>query len=894
MPQELSPQIGWSSPMPGATSARGTSVPELRSMRYVLSILARPTAPSLALGLVVAAALAAAETVLGYVLSRVAPEDTVGVVYLLGVVVIAIGWGFRLAAATSVASILAFDFFLIAPVGSLTVTDSRDWVALAVLLVVALLASSVADLARRAAEADQRRRKAELSGELGRVAAEQQAALRRVATLVARGVNPSEVFAAVARELAGILGVQNAAVWRYEPDGAATLLAAYDAPDAKKMPVGMRFTLEGDNIAAMVLHTGAAARMDSHDHAAGSAAAQIRELDLKGGVGAPIIVDGRLWGAAIVGTSRPEPLPADTEARVADFADLFATAIANAATRAELEVSRDELRVLAEQQAALRRVATLVAREVAPTEVFAAVTGELARRLEVHHCTLFRYESDDTATLLATRHDGGLIEAAVGQRFSFQGDNLARLVFDTGRAARMDSHDNASGLAAAHIRRLGIRSAVGAPIIVGAHVWGVAIVGSSASEPLPPDTEARIANFADLVATAIANAATRDELQTSRGSLAGLATHQSALRRVATLVARGASPSDVFAMVTEEMARCLNAGNAGLGRFEDDEVVVLAVSQFDQDMKYVPVVGERIALEGDNFLARVFRTGAPARVDSSESQKAPGTIAARVRELGLGCTVAVPIVVDGRVWGAATVGAAQSLPPNTEARIGDFADLVATAIANAATRDELIASRARIVAAADEARRRFERDLHDGAQQRLVSLGLELRAAEAYVPADRQELKEQMSRLVTSVAEVSAEVQEISRGIHPAILSRGGLGPALKTLARRSAVPVDLDLRVDRRFADSIEVGAYYVVAEALTNAAKHARASVVEVCAHATDAALRLEIRDDGIGGAAAGKGSGLTGLVDRVEALGGRIAVQSPAGNGTSLLVDIPLDTT
>ena len=231
---------------------------------------------------------------------------------------------------------------------------------------VALLASSVADLARRAAEADQRRREAELSGELGRVVAKQQAALRQVATLVARGVDPSEVFAAVPRELAQVLGVQNAAVWRYEPDGAATLLAAYDAPDAKKMPVGMRFTLEGDNIAAMVLHTGAAARMDSHDHAAGSAAAQIRELDLKGGVGAPIIADGRLWGAAIVGTSRPEPLPPDTEARVVDFADLVATAIANAATRAELEVSRDELRVLAEQQAGLRRVATLVAREVAP------------------------------------------------------------------------------------------------------------------------------------------------------------------------------------------------------------------------------------------------------------------------------------------------------------------------------------------------------------------------------------------------------------------------------------------------------------------------------------------------------------------------------------------------
>jgi GAF domain-containing protein len=309
--------------------------------------------------------------------------------------------------------------------------------------------------------------------------ADKQAALRRVATLVARGVDSSEVLSAVAEQLAGVLGVQNAAVWRYEPDGAATLLADHDEPGAKKMPVGKRFTLEGDNIAAMVLHTGGTARMDTRDGATGSAAAEIRELGLRGGVGAPIIVAGRLWGAAIVGTSQSTPLPPDTELRVEDFAELVATAIANAATRAELQASRDELRAIADQQAALRRVATLVAREVAPMEVFSAVAGELARRLEVHHTTLFRYESDGAATLLAARHDGGLIEAAVGQRFSFQGDNLARLVFDTGRAARMDSHDNASGEAAAHIRQLGIRSAVGAPIIVGDRLWGVAIVGSS-------------------------------------------------------------------------------------------------------------------------------------------------------------------------------------------------------------------------------------------------------------------------------------------------------------------------------------------------------------------------------------------------------------------------------
>ena len=232
------------------------------------------------------------------------------------------------------------------------------------------------------------------------------------------------------------------------------------------------------------------------------------------------------------------------------------------------------------------------------------------------------------------------------------------------------------------------------------------------------------------------------------------------------------------------------------------------------------------------------------------------------------------------------------LPAETEARVGDFTDLVATAIANAQTHAELTASRVRIVAAADDARRRIERDLHDGAQQRLVSLGLELRAAEARVPTQLNPLKEQISHLVTTVAEISTELQELSRGIHPAILSKGGLSPALKTLARRSAVPVELVLAVDRRLPDSSEVAAYYVVAEALTNAAKYARATEVKVCVDTEGPNLHLSVRDDGIGGADAAKGSGLVGLIDRVQALGGILVISSHPGNGTSLDVNIPFE--
>jgi PAS domain S-box-containing protein len=211
-----------------------------------------------------------------------------------------------------------------------------------------------------------------------------------------------------------------------------------------------------------------------------------------------------------------------------------------------------------------------------------------------------------------------------------------------------------------------------------------------------------------------------------------------------------------------------------------------------------------------------------------------------------------------------------------------------------ASRDELIASRARIVTAGDEARRRLEHNLHDGAQQRLVSLGIELRMAQEAIPVEQTDLKEQLSHIMSGLTDCSQELQEIARGIHPAVLSKGGLGPAFKMLARRSSVPVTLDVTIDRRLPASIEVAAYYAVAEALTNAAKHAHASEVTVCAEKQDDNLRLLVRDDGIGGANPTEGSGLVGLKDRVEALGGRIQVSSPPRGGTSLHINIPLDRT
>ena len=369
------------------------------------------------------------------------------------------------------------------------------------------------------------------------------------------------------------------------------------------------------------------------------------------------------------------------------------------------------------------------------------------------------------------------------------------------------------------------------------------------------------------------------------------ARQQTALRRVATLVARGVPPSEVFSAVVAELASCLDSRNASLWRYEPDGTALLLAAADEPGLQKMPV-GERFSLDGENVAAMVRRSGRAARMDSHDH--AAGSAAARIRALGLCSAVGAPIVVDNRVWGVAVAGSSRSdaFPPGAEQRVSDFADLIAIAIANVQARAELTASRARIVAAADDTRRRIERDLHDGAQQRLVSLGLRLRLAEESVTPEQMALREQISDVVTGLVAVSDELREMSRGIHPAILSKGGLGPALRTLARRSAAPVNLDVAVPRRLPDYVEVAGYYVVAEALTNVTKHAQASQVHLAVKTEGDDLYLSIRDDGIGGADAGKGSGLIGLVDRVEALGGRIDITSHRGDGTSLDVVIPLE--
>jgi signal transduction histidine kinase len=531
---------------------------------------------------------------------------------------------------------------------------------------------------------------------------------------------------------------------------------------------------------------------------------------------------------------------------------------------------------LATEQAALRRVATLVARGVSPSELLPIVAAEMARCLEVHHAVVGTYEGEDALTIVGVYDEDGPAKLRVGQRLTLDGDSIATRVLSNRRPARMEIRDHAPGSVAGWVRELAPSWRVGAPIVVNGRTWGLAVVGSPWSQPLPPDTEARIGEFTDLVATAIAAATTRAALEACLDRVAVLAEQQAALRRVATLVARELAPAEVFAGVAEEMARCMRVENAAVLRFEADGAVPI-VGGRDEPQTAEVAVAERYSSEVDHVAALVLATGRPARIDNHNRH-----------------AIGAPIVVDGRVWGLAVVAssASQPLPPTTEDRIGDFAELVATAIRNAAARAELKASRKRIVAAADDARRRLERDLHDGAQQRLVSLAIETQMAQALVPPELDDLKSRLSRIVSGLTDISAELRELSHGIHPAILARGGLGPALDAVARRSAVPVTLDLALNRRLPECVEVAAYYVVAEALTNAAKHAQASEVTVRAVDDGDALDISVCDDGVGGADFDNGSGLVGLTDRVEALDGRLHLVSPPEVGTSLSVSIPVD--
>ena len=371
--------------------------------------------------------------------------------------------------------------------------------------------------------------------------------------------------------------------------------------------------------------------------------------------------------------------------------------------------------------------------------------------------------------------------------------------------------------------------------------------------------------------------------------LRGFGEEQAALRRVATLVAEDAPPAAVLDAVTREAGQLLHADYATMNRFSPDGAVTV-VATWSSAGPAFPVGGKE-TLGGRNMHTMMFRTRQPVRIDDYASTSGP--IAKAAREFGLRAAVGVPVSVEGRLWGVMIVGSrTEPLPPGTEARLSGFTELAATAIANAEARAAVTTSRARIVAAGDATRRRIERDLHDGVQQRLVSLALQLRAAQAAAPPTAGGLIEQLDHLASGLDGVLAELREIARGLHPAILADGGLRPALKTLARRSAVPVHLDIHLEGRLPEPVEIAAYYTVSEALTNAVKHAQATDADVAVAASDGILHVRVRDNGRGGADCSHGTGLVGLKDRAEALGGRLYLDSPRGAGTTVEITLPLD--
>jgi len=447
-------------------------------------------------------------------------------------------------------------------------------------------------------------------------------------------------------------------------------------------------------------------------------------------------------------------------------------------------VSRDppdqaRLGQLAEEQAALRRVATLVARGAAPEEVFTAVAGEVGQLLPVDQAALCRYEPDGALTFVS---QWGSVTARfpVGSRWMLGGHNVGTLVFQTGRPARVDYNaKSSSGPLGVGIREAGLRSAIGTPIIVEGRLWGTISVASQREQPLPADAEARLVSFTELVATAVANAE-------SRAALAQLAEEQAALRRVATLVARATAPQEVFAAVAEEVGRLLAADFATLVRYDPQDTLEVVGAWTRTGAPAPTPVGGKLPLGGRNVTTLVYRTGRPARIDYSDVSGVIGQIASR--DWGLRSSIGVPVSAESRLWGCMVVAFSRQgllpLPADTEVQLARFTELVATAIANAQSRSELAASRRRIVAASDQARRRIERDLHDGTQQRLVSLALAARTAEADVAAGRGDPRAYLARIAAGLADAVAELQELSRGIHPAALSEHGLGPALRTLAR--------------------------------------------------------------------------------------------------------------
>ena len=536
----------------------------------------------------------------------------------------------------------------------------------------------------------------------------------------------------------------------------------------------------------------------------------------------------------------------------------------------------DGLERVAEEQAALRRVATLVAKGATEGELAAAVARELGHLFSSQAASVLRWDGDTIRVIGDWRHDRGAMKSA-GRVFAFGGDTITVRVVESAAPARVaSSSDMRTEFGKQRWAELGYEASIGAPIFVDGSVWGVVTVSrTQPGDTFPPGAEQQLADFAALVAQSIVNAEARRET-------AALVAEQSALRRIATLVAGGKPQAEVVDEVTSAVGKLFGASKVMLVRWEgvQDEVAVVG-SWTSRDAP--PVEPGTVYHPGhESATIRVLETGLASRSEDPPEQE------------GACSMISAPVIVKAALLGALTASrpVEHAFPAGAEIRLRSFADLAAQSIANERAQAELRASRARIVRTADETRERFERNLHDGAQQRLVSVSVVLRLAAAKLPSAPDDARSLIAGASEELTLALEELRDLARGLHPAVLTKHGLEPALEALASRAPLPVHVSNELGTRLPAPVEAAVYYVVSESLTNVVRYSQASRVDVRLTSVEGVVRVEVADDGVGGADIGAGSGLLGLADRIETLGGRFGVESPPGEGTRVWAEVDLD--
>ena len=687
--------------------------------------------------------------------------------------------------------------------------------------------------------------------------ADEQTALRQVAELIARTAPTEEIFAAAAVNASRLLNGAPMTLTRFGRGRVLVVLATHGGP----APIGTRISYEPETLPDQVRRVARAVRVDDYSKELDADLAV--QYNLAAAVSVPISVGDDVWGM-LTATSDSAPVPAGTEERLLQFASLVSAALSNVQARTELQS-------LADEQAALRSVAELAAQDVPAEEVLAAVARQASRLTDVDFSTLLRFEPDGSTEIAAL--DGAPSGITVGMRAPATGDGATQLVWRTGRPARIDNLAESSGHWAQVAHGRGFTTSAAVPILSQGTLWGVLVVVGR-DKPLPAQIHAQLTSFAELAATAIAAAQARRELQQ-------LAEEQSALRRVAELVARGAALPEVFASVAVEASHLFRNLASALLRYESDKFAVV-VAESNSPLP----IGFQVPAGPGTPDGEVLRTGRPYRIDRVTG---PGLAGLPADFNAASCVVAVPVAVEGHVWGNLSVRSEIALAAATEDRLTRFAELAAAAIANAENKEKLSASRARVIATADETRRRLQRDVHDGAQQRLVHTIIALKLAREAIAAGGT-AADLIDEALTNAQRANNELRDVVHGILPAALTRGGLRAGIESLISDFPLPIELDATVPR-LPPSTETTVYFIVAEALTNVIKHAHANTAAVKLAVNGNHLNIEVRDDGTGGADAKLGSGLTGLLDRIEASNGTLALISPAGAGTTLHATLPV---